>query len=616
MKKFILLIILSLMFIPFIVDAKSKYLYDVLKNEAESGGLAKEYTGEHHDSFTEEPSKKIYHWYAENDTDGNQILEKNNVIFAGFCWQMIRTTDTGGVKIIYNGIQNNNSCNNNTNKRIAQVRFNSEKNSPSYVGYMFNSNKMITTKENSSPSTGSIFGNDVVYQDNFYSLINTSNNYDKSHHYTCNNTSGSCATVRYYYYNNAYIELDSGKKVNDVINDMFYSNDINKNNSTIKTTIDSWYLNNILNYSSKLEDTIYCSDRNITNLGGWNPNDGKISSLLEFTNKDLNNTNLVCSKETDKFSLSNELAKLDYPIGLMTLPEYNLINNFNVMKTGEIYWLMSPAYYATEDASVRVVTALGNKTDSYFSSYYAVRPVISLKEKTKYIDGNGSLETPFMINSSDIYEVKVALIDETKELNIDIEDITQVNENESVKFKVTPIKGYKVNSIRILDEEESEIEYSETGNKNEYTFVMPSSDVTIVPSYERVKSSVEVEENTHTKVIVIEVEDAKAVVYEDTVKFTITPEEWYEVDIIEIKDEEGNKIEYKKTNKENEYEFVMPDTNVTITPIYKKIESINVPNTVKNPNTRTGISFIIIFMLIISSITYIIFKRKKNYIMK
>lgn len=604
------------MFIPFIVDAKSKYLYDVLKNEAESGGLAKEYTGEHHDSFTEEPSKKIYHWYAENDTDGNQILEKNNVIFAGFCWQMIRTTDTGGVKIIYNGIQNNNSCNNNTNKRIAQVRFNSEKNSPSYVGYMFNSNKMITTKENSSPSTGSIFGNDVVYQDNFYSLINTSNNYDKSHHYTCNNTSGSCATVRYYYYNNAYIELDSGKKVNDVINDMFYSNDINKNNSTIKTTIDSWYLNNILNYSSKLEDTIYCSDRNITNLGGWNPNDGKISSLLEFTNKDLNNTNLVCSKETDKFSLSNELAKLDYPIGLMTLPEYNLINNFNVMKTGEIYWLMSPAYYATEDASVRVVTALGNKTDSYFSSYYAVRPVISLKEKTKYIDGNGSLETPFMINSSDIYEVKVALIDETKELNIDIEDITQVNENESVKFKVTPIKGYKVNSIRILDEEESEIEYSETGNKNEYTFVMPSSDVTIVPSYERVKSSVEVEENTHTKVIVIEVEDAKAVVYEDTVKFTITPEEWYEVDIIEIKDEEGNKIEYKKTNKENEYEFVMPDTNVTITPIYKKIESINVPNTVKNPNTRTGISFIIIFMLIISSITYIIFKRKKNYIMK
>ena len=145
---------------------------------------------------------------------------------------------------------------------------------------------------------------------------------------------------------------------------------------------------------------------------------------------------------------------------------------------------------------------------------------------------------------------------------------------------------------------------------------MPSSNVTIVPSYERVKSSVEVEENTHTKVIVIEVEDAKAVVYEDTVKFTITPEEGYEVDTIEIKDKEGNKIEYKKTNKENEYEFVMPDSDVVIIPTYRKIESINVPDTLKNPNTGTGISIIIIVMLIISSITYIIFKRKKNYIMK
>ena len=27
----------------------------------------------------------------------------NNVLFAGFCWRIIRTTDTGGVKIIYNG---------------------------------------------------------------------------------------------------------------------------------------------------------------------------------------------------------------------------------------------------------------------------------------------------------------------------------------------------------------------------------------------------------------------------------------------------------------------------------------------------------------------------------
>ncbi|MBQ8132307.1 MAG: hypothetical protein IJ193_07440, partial [Bacilli bacterium] len=69
-------------------------LYNVLKCETENGGLARKYTGEHKDSFTEAASKDIYHWYADNNTNGTAILDKNNVLFAGQCWQMIRTTDT------------------------------------------------------------------------------------------------------------------------------------------------------------------------------------------------------------------------------------------------------------------------------------------------------------------------------------------------------------------------------------------------------------------------------------------------------------------------------------------------------------------------------------------
>ena len=86
-------------------------LYNVLQDEANSGsGLAIQYTGEHHDSFTEEPSKNIYHWYASNVTNATTVLDKNNVIFANHCWQMIRTTDTGGVKLLYNGEAENNQC--------------------------------------------------------------------------------------------------------------------------------------------------------------------------------------------------------------------------------------------------------------------------------------------------------------------------------------------------------------------------------------------------------------------------------------------------------------------------------------------------------------------------
>ena len=79
-------------------------LYNVLAKEAETGGLAREYTGNHQDSMDPSLStEKIYHWYASNNNQGDEIQNKNNVLFAGQCFQMIRTTDTGGVRLLYNG---------------------------------------------------------------------------------------------------------------------------------------------------------------------------------------------------------------------------------------------------------------------------------------------------------------------------------------------------------------------------------------------------------------------------------------------------------------------------------------------------------------------------------
>ena len=82
-------------------------LYNVFANEGRIGTYAREYTDSHMDSFLGVGTEKIYHWYAPYGTVGNNnssiILNKHNVIFADHCWQMIRTTDTGGVKMIYNG---------------------------------------------------------------------------------------------------------------------------------------------------------------------------------------------------------------------------------------------------------------------------------------------------------------------------------------------------------------------------------------------------------------------------------------------------------------------------------------------------------------------------------
>ena len=90
------------------------FYFDIVRrlvNELKLSNLVKEYrgTGYYHsesDKDTENPyfTQPIYYYYAENENDGQEILEKWNVVFGGYCWQMFRTTETGGVKLLYNGV--------------------------------------------------------------------------------------------------------------------------------------------------------------------------------------------------------------------------------------------------------------------------------------------------------------------------------------------------------------------------------------------------------------------------------------------------------------------------------------------------------------------------------
>ena len=80
-------------------------LYKVFQDY--NGTYSREYTGAHQDSMAGDGDKKIYMWTADTTKD---ISNKNNVIFGDFCWEMVRTTDTGGVKLIYNGEAVNDKC--------------------------------------------------------------------------------------------------------------------------------------------------------------------------------------------------------------------------------------------------------------------------------------------------------------------------------------------------------------------------------------------------------------------------------------------------------------------------------------------------------------------------
>ena len=643
-------------------------LYNVLKNESENGDLAREYTGEHHDSFTEEPLQKIYHWYAKNDTEGTQIQNKNNVIFADQCWQMIRTTDTGGVKMIYNGEAVDNQClstrgthvgytyrtsqnlasnywygtdytydstaktfkisgpteqtiwnattgpglvgkytckstsvdgtcatlylvesyesassayviplNSNSNySQFGTLPFNASYNSPSYVGYMYNTVypynlKKITSTETmlsiSSLATTYWYAHDAVWGtptansynlDNpyqvsattdypnlvgEYTFSNTTKTYTNSNvyyiaavnnttmysiqltnarnhtladfnytytygesftdngngtytinnpttvnrsdwytsysnvgankyvcknavndtcselwyttetsttsmkyikiannykyakgftwdgnkyildsnsvtffewndenkasinnaHYTCWNATGECTTVSYIYYISGttpyHIDITEGKNVETALNEMLYDDNVNTTNSTIKSGVDAWYKHYLLeDYDDYIEDTIFCNDRSVRSLGGWNLDGGSTTAILQFKEYKVT-TDLSCANDTDKFSISNNNAKLTYKVGLMSSSEMNIMNNANARKTGQWYWLASPLCFDAGYAYGRFVGTGGGMDNNDVYLGRGVRPAVSLTSGIEYYTGDGSMANPYIVKT-------------------------------------------------------------------------------------------------------------------------------------------------------------------------------------------------------------------------
>ena len=492
------------------------------------------YTGEGADTY----AKSVYYY------KGN--VQNNNVLFGGFCWKIVRTTETGGVKIVYNGVQkdkvqispleqssyvniNNDttypytfdstsktwvstnktdsktgtitftvetagdyylsysvsseanydkakfyknetvigdsngysgtvsgtialtglttsdvikveytkdssgasgsdtvtfsigkavgdpvkSCNNTgTDSQIGTSAFNNDYNSPAYVGYMHNTVYPVTQKSMSTQSN-IVFGNSFTYANGTYTLKDTktvatwSSGYNtiNNNHYTCMTTGTTCTSIYYVYYTSTstayYITLTNGKSVNDALFEMLYANDLNKNDSTIKNYIDKWYIDNLKAYENKLEDTVFCNDRRILNLNGWEPNGGDTTNFLYFKNYDTSNKSLVCANETDRFSMSNPKAKLSYPIGLLSMPELSLAGygGSHYFNNGQDVWLVSPVNFDYFDAYVWVAFSGGLTSYKLYNSR-GVRPSVSLKPNTYFSSGDGSFTNPFVIGDA------------------------------------------------------------------------------------------------------------------------------------------------------------------------------------------------------------------------
>ena len=385
-------------------------------------------------------------------------INNNNVIFGGFCWLMVRTTDTGGIKMIYNGVATSDgtTCQSST-KVIDSAPFYLRSNNLPNVGY----NNLLTVGYMSNkeygigeeiPAANIYYGTSVEYGDfdnngtNEYRLVSPSQTIDDNHKYSCvsTNANATCATARgYFYYSNyyyKYVELSGGETIDDVLykttgtgTNEVKARAINQNyvlnstNSNVKTIIDDWFETNLTNeidathqdYREYLEDTVFCNDRHYKKNGeenyqnsGWYTNGGNIANFLRFAPEDryrsFSTTNVpsfTCENITDQFSLSNSLAKLDYPVALLTSDEAILAGaagnstagNYSYLSSGEEYWTMTP-YNITSSSSMMTVGDQSEVTSEIIGSSKGIRPVLSLKLGVEFEqNGDGTATNPYIV---------------------------------------------------------------------------------------------------------------------------------------------------------------------------------------------------------------------------
>ena len=326
---------------------KSIPLYDYIKNNADTTT-----TIDFSKTSEQDNTNGIY---MTTDTDsGNPVYYyrgnvDNRVIFANFCWRIVRTTETGGVKLIYDGKPSNIYG---SYESISQDKY-SVTNDKNYPFVYDNSNKtwksnILNAAEEGTDGITSVInfsGFDIGrYQIEINMKGNTTDNYSAvlvngdtkwifgktdTNVISLDLASSDTVTIGYLKRTTStdgsdYVEFSIKKGVGSVEKkycDMtkgaiigesafnsnsddnayvgymygntgsstYASTHANTNDSTIKGVIDTWYKNNMTSYTSQLEDAVWCNDRSIV-IDLANSNGGIYSSYTTLgygTNKTL-----------------------------------------------------------------------------------------------------------------------------------------------------------------------------------------------------------------------------------------------------------------------------------------------------------------------------------------
>lgn len=178
--------------------------------------------------------------------------------------------------------------------------------------------------------------------------------------------------------------------------------------STIKTNLETWYTNNLLEHEENLKDFIVCNDREFT-VDDWVPKG--LPSVDKYSNVyrrlyTSNTPQLICTNQEDRYTVQDIIignGQLTNPIGLMTADEITLAGGYRsapnssyYLYTGQYYWLVSPYNVYVFGPSIFSVSSSGAMIDTDVTAEFGMRPVISLSPDVS-VSGSGHWDDPYVV---------------------------------------------------------------------------------------------------------------------------------------------------------------------------------------------------------------------------
>ena len=328
--------------------AVNKSLANLMKQEAVLDNIASTYvtssTGIDFSQISSDTNGKGLYTLHGTESNPNPIMyyrgdvENNNVKFANFCWKIVRTTETGGVKLIYNGEPNESGqCMNTTGSSttIGTSTFNASSNDNAYVGYMYG-------------TAGS-------------------SSYEETHANTNDST------------------------IKGVI-DSWYEENMTKYTNQLEDTV--W-----CNDRSVVQDSDYTGTgvgTEWTMYGARNRLYVNKTPTLECVNE---NDRFTVSEENGNGALTYPVALLTADEIAYAGGVVNKSNSSYYLYTGNYsWWSLSPVCFNGSNAYVFRVHSTGYLRGDYVSNPSGVRPAVSLRPGVKVTsEGDGTMENPYIV---------------------------------------------------------------------------------------------------------------------------------------------------------------------------------------------------------------------------